>query len=57
MEGQTVSNDCGTCDMAEATGAPVDCALCPCSDQPVDLIGDELREASADELADLIGLD
>lgn len=48
--------DCGTCDMAEATGAPVDCALCPCS-EPVDLIGDELREASADELADLIGLD
>ena len=49
--------DCGTCDMAEATGAPVDCALCPRGGETEDVIGDELREASDDELADLIGLD
>lgn len=49
--------DCGTCDMAEATGAPVDCALCPCSDQPVDLIGDELKSMGDAELCGEIGLD
>lgn len=49
--------DCGTCDMAETTGEPVDCTPCPCGSEPVDLIGDELRDLSDDELAELVGLD
>lgn len=57
MEGQTVSNDCGTCDMEKTTGGAVDCANCPHGGETEDVIGDELREASDDELADLIELD
>jgi len=48
---------CDQCDIEETTGQAVDCALCPCSDQPVDLIGDELRSLSGDELTEAIGLD
>lgn len=49
--------DCGTCDMEKTTGGAVDCANCPCGSEPVDLIGDELRDLSDDELTEAIGLD
>lgn len=49
--------NCDQCDMAEETGREPDCEMCPRGGETVDVIGDELREASDDELADLIGLD
>jgi hypothetical protein len=51
----TVLQD-ATCDVAEAAGHPVDCEHCPgCG--AVDVIGDELRELTDDELCAAIGLD
>lgn len=44
---------CDQCEMAETAGREPDCELCPCGG--VDLIGDDLREMTDDELADMIG--
>jgi hypothetical protein len=47
-----------TCDVAEAAGHPVDCEHCPgCGCMTLDVIGDELKALSDDELAEAIGLD